>query len=288
MPTKSRRENTLIERFLSAYENYSWADANIDWLDEKTDGAVEALAIRKSDGKTLAVEHTIIEPFVSDKEDFAFFSNAFLGIEEDKTLVVPGRWIRMFIPVGALYGHRKQATRDAIVAAVRAWLTVNRISLPDGFSEHLCVITEIPAKPDFSIKLYFKVVALQGSGRLHVRRQQMDDNLDEVIEKALIKKLPKLVRTNADKRILFLERQHMNLYPNRMLEEIEKRKAAFPEFARIDEIWILETMLYERDSYLRFERYENGKLIASLDFQGAKLLDKLENGMLVLGPASPS
>ena len=76
MPTKSRREDTFIERFLSAYENGSWADAKICWLDKKIDGAVEALATRRSDGKTLAIEHTIIEPFVSDKEDFAFFKKA--------------------------------------------------------------------------------------------------------------------------------------------------------------------------------------------------------------------
>jgi hypothetical protein len=78
----------------------------------------------------------------------------------------------------------------------------------------------------------------------------------------------------------------MNLYPNRMLEEIEKQKAAFPELARIDEVWILETMLYDRDSYLRFERYENGTLIGSIDSQGVKVLDKYEDGTLFLGPAS--
>jgi hypothetical protein len=285
MPTHSRRENTFIERFLSAYENYSWADANIDWLDERTDGTVEALATRQSDGKTLAIEHTIIEPFVSDKQDFAFFENAFLGIEDDKTLAVPGRWIRVFIPVRTLHG-RKRTAPEAIVKAVHCWLKANRLSLPDGLSEHRCPITGIPPSPDFAITLYLKVLALPGPGRLHVRRQQMDDDLGEVIEKALKNKLPKLVRTNADKRFLFLERQHMNLYPNRMLEEIEKRKAAFPELAQIDEIWILETMLYDRDSYLRFERYENGTLMGSLDFQGAKLLDKYEDGILALGPAS--
>ncbi len=52
MPTKFRRENKLVELFLSAYEDHSWRDAKIDLLDEKVDGAVEALATRKSDGKT--------------------------------------------------------------------------------------------------------------------------------------------------------------------------------------------------------------------------------------------
>src|ERR1700730_6745544 len=55
VPTKFRRENKFVELFLSACEDYSWRDAKIDWLDEKTDGTVEALATRKSDSKTLAI-----------------------------------------------------------------------------------------------------------------------------------------------------------------------------------------------------------------------------------------
>ena len=97
MPTVFRRENTFIERFLSAYENHSWADAEIRWLDQETDSAVEALATRKSDRETLAIEHTIIEPFVKEKEDFAFFEAAFLKIEQDTTLLVPGRWVQVFV-----------------------------------------------------------------------------------------------------------------------------------------------------------------------------------------------
>lgn len=286
MPTRSRRENTYIERFLSAFEDYSWANAKIDWLDERIDGAVEVLATRKSDAKTLAIEHTIIEPFVGDKEDFAFFENAFLGIEDDESLVVPGRWIRVFLPVGTLRGRGKRSTRDAIVEAVHTWLKTNRASLPNGFSEHRCATSGNSDKDTRNVTLYVRVVPLPGPGKLHVRRQQMQDNLDEVIEKALKKKLPKLIQTNADRRILILERQHPNLYPSRMLEEIEKRKVAFPDLARVDEIWILETMSYEREAYLRFERFENGVLVGSLDFLGGQLFDKIEGGTFTLGPAA--
>ncbi len=275
MPTKSRRDDTLIKLFLSAYENGSWADAEIDWLDKRIDGAVDALATRRSDHKTLAIEHTIIEPFVSEKEDFAFFEAAFLRIEDDKSLLVPGRWIRVFIPVGSLHHQRKQAARDAIVKAVHSWLKTNRLSLRDGNSEHRCTITGIPRRPDFDITLNLKVFSLPGPGRLHVRRQQIENNLGHVIEKALTKKLPKLVNTVADKRILLLERQHMNLNPAGMLDAIEKRNATFPDLAGVEEIWIVETMFYESDSYLRFEFYENGTVVRSFDFQDKELLDEV-------------
>lgn len=97
------RENTFIKQFLSAYEGGSWADADVTKPDaiDRTNKAVDQLATRKSDARTLAVEHTIIEPFVGDKGDFAEFEKAFLDIESDKSLAVHGRWLEVFVPVGA-------------------------------------------------------------------------------------------------------------------------------------------------------------------------------------------
>ena len=53
MPTKLRRENIFIERFLSAYEDLPWANAAIRWLDEEKDVAVEALATRVRRSSTI-------------------------------------------------------------------------------------------------------------------------------------------------------------------------------------------------------------------------------------------
>ena len=113
------------------------------------------------------------------------------------------------------------------------------------------------------------------TGILHVRRQQVEDNLDAVIEKALRKKLPKLVNTTADKRILLLERQHMNLYPDRMLDEIKKRGSSFPDLARVDEIWIIEAMFYGTafgGTCVRFGHYQNGREVKSFTFDDGRLL----------------
>jgi hypothetical protein len=272
MPTKPRKETKrLIELFISAYENDSWKGAHLDWLDERQDGAVEVLATR-SDGKTLAIEHTIIQPFVGDKEDFAFFAPMFLPIENDKSLLVPNLWIRVFVPVGTLHG-RKLSVRDAIVRDVHDWLKKNRLSLANGSSEHQCTVGGITGKPNFTLTLTVKVVPLPGAGSLHVRRQQVDNNLGDVVEKALRKKLPKLVKTLADKRILLLERQHMNLLPKSICDEIEKRKSIFPELADVHEIWVTETMFYEKENedYVGFELYENGCLVQRFDFQDGQL-----------------
>jgi hypothetical protein len=278
------REELFISLFISAYEEGSWADALHVQPDkiERTKPAVDWLAKRKSDGKTLVIEHTIIEPFVGEKADFANFKTGFLAIEDDTSLPVGGRYIRVFVPVGALKNQRKKLARDAIVQSVHKWIKSNRLVLPDGTSKHGCAITGIPRVPLFNITLNVTVVPLPHgvgpaaeTGILHVRRQQVEDSLDKVIEKALRKKLSKLVNTKAVKRILLLERQHMNLDPRRMLDEIKKRRPAFPDLARVDDIWMLETPFYGTafgGTYVRFELYENGTVVRSFGFSEGKLV----------------
>ena len=85
MPSKPRAEDVCIKAFLSAYDDLSWADADKDWVDRRIDGSVEMLATRKSNGKTLAIEHTLTQPFVGDIDDFKFFERAFLKIEDEKS-----------------------------------------------------------------------------------------------------------------------------------------------------------------------------------------------------------
>src|SRR5262245_56952584 len=103
MPSGPRREDRLIELFLSAYEANYWTKADLDWIDRRQDGSVEVIAKRVDDEKKLAIEHTIIEPFVGEKSDFAQFIAAFKAMHDDKSLEFPDRIIRVFVPVGMLH-----------------------------------------------------------------------------------------------------------------------------------------------------------------------------------------
>lgn len=79
----------------------------------------------------------------------------------------------------------------------------------------LCNVVGTREMASFDISLNVEMIDLKHSeqGILHVRRQLIKNSLDDarclgkVIEKALRKKVPKLVSTPADKRILLLERQ---------------------------------------------------------------------------------
>jgi hypothetical protein len=152
------QKDPFITLFLSAYEENSWADADISKPDavDRQNPAVDMLATRKADGTTLAVEHTIIEPFVGDKEGFASFGPAFLAIEQDHSLLMPGRWLEVSVPVGTL---RKQApiAPDAIVRAVHGWIPVNRLTLPQGRGKYQCQVANWPGNPSFEISLNVRV-----------------------------------------------------------------------------------------------------------------------------------
>jgi hypothetical protein len=199
MSTRTWREEDFIAPFLSAYEDGTWADAETKKPDslDRVNPAVDKLAIRKLDGKVLAIEHTIIEPFLGDKEDFASFKETFLKIEADRSLAVPGRHIQVFVPVGSLRNQPRKRVREAIVRSIQDWIRSNRLALCDGMSQHPCAITGTPAHGPSEVTLTVRVDNLQAgpaaeSGILHVRRQQVEDNLGEVLERALRNKLPQI------------------------------------------------------------------------------------------------
>jgi hypothetical protein len=212
MPAKpGRDEQVFIRLFVSAYENFAWADSRIDPLDEEMDGAIDAL-ITRADGQTIAIEHTLIEPFVGDKLDSTVFEQAIRRrIEDDKSLAVPNAGIVVYVPVGILDGQ-KPAKRDVIVESIHSWIANNRVNLREGTCRYLC---DVPGMPPVALTVKRNTFAppRPHPGSMLVRRQQVTNDLDKVIEKALRKKLPKLVNTKADRHVLFLERDQFTFPP---------------------------------------------------------------------------
>ena len=79
-----------------------WKDATLNWIEETQENAVEVIATR-SDSKTLALEHTLIELFVGEKYDSTIFTEAFEPrIEKNPEFIISGRALNVMIPVGAL------------------------------------------------------------------------------------------------------------------------------------------------------------------------------------------
>ena len=113
-----------------------------------------------------------------------------------------------------------------------------------------------------------------------IARQQVSTDLDKVMEKALSAKLPKLAVHDADRRLLMLERQHMNLLPEQILDEIDRLRPAMPEFAKVDEIWLVETIAYETEGILFFSRQdEERNLTGEISAVNGRIWTRWEKSM---------
>jgi len=277
MPAKvGRDEQVFIRLFVSACENFAWAGSKIDALDEQTDGAIEAL-ITRADGQTMAIEHTVIEPFVGDKRDFAMFEQAFLKIENDKSLAIPDTGIIVYVPVGILDGQ-KPAMRNMIVESIHSWIANSRVHLFEGIHEYHC---EVPGMSPVTLTIKRSTFGLSrpNPGNVLVRRQQVTNDLDKVIEKALRKKLPKLVDTKADRHVLFLERDQFTFQPDLIFTEIERQRSNFPSLEKIDGIWHVETIFYRQGGHVYFELRKGDRVLATLTFENGNLTGHSKDGM---------
>ncbi|SRR6266516_3924986 len=266
MPPPCQRDYCLINLLLSAYENHSWANCRKEWLDQQVRDtpAVEILATRATDGKTLAIEHTLIQPFPTDKKDFVNFEKAgFLRIEEDQSLIVPERYTQVRIPAGAL---QKKDGRKAVAARVHQWLQANSSTFPEGLSQQICPTATGPLTLQVNV-----IPCPRKDSKLTIRRYG-DEHLSEVIEKALQKKLPKLVQTAADKRILLLEYAQFYLQVADIYAEIEKRRPLVSDLAKVHEIWYVDTFDYEREKVVYFLPYDGVSSIPAFIFQDGQLI----------------
>lgn len=269
MPSKSGRDDEVfVKLFVSAYENFAWKDSYICWLDQKQDGAVDALVTRP-DGETMAVEHTLIEPFVGDKRDFAAFDQSLTALRNDQSLAVPNAGIEVYIPAGTMDGQNPRK-RDLIVQSVRAWISANRLQLREGEHRYEC---DVPGEPRIKLTVKFKPwrVAKPSSGILIVGRQQILNDLDKVVEKALRRKLPKLVNMKAGRRILLLERDQFAFHPELIFAEIERQRSNFPLLDRVDEIWEVETVFYKQGGHVGFVLPKGKCLLATMHFENGIL-----------------
>jgi|SRR5580700_9430055 hypothetical protein len=276
MPTKGKRETSLIRLFQSAYENRAWAADLLEIPDERIDGGVDGFVERASDACRLAIEHTLIQPHIDDRKDFARFGAALLPIERDKSLAVPGRIIQVSVKSGTL----KPGSSFSLVSEVlHEWLRQNVQTLPLGRTSHECSSKDASGNTISLLTQVYPNPTFPGSFML--RRFFEEDTLGIVVEKVLRDKLPKLANTPADQRVLLLEREQMSLDERRILREIDARRAEFVELQKV-QIWFAETVFYAREGAVDFNQYENNKLVHSLQFYNGRLKSKSDGGFATI------
>jgi hypothetical protein len=244
-------ERPFIEMFMASYEQGAWKDAALNWIEETEENAVEVIATR-ADGKTLALEHTLVELFAGEKYDSTIFTEAFESkIEKNPELIIPGRALDVMIPVSALVGVKD---RDKAGAALLTWMNANHASIPLGDSEQTIMVD---GSTPLNVK-FRNVESGSAAGYCWLGRADKPDTLDRIVEKAIKRKVPKLARTNADKRILLLQREQISMSDTEILAEIEKLTSIYPDLAKVDEVWMVNTSIMKSEGWTYLSRLHRG------------------------------
>ena len=285
MPTTgTRTEDKLIDLFLTVYDDCSWAGSlSVRVSPERTiDGGVEMLATRVNDGRKLAIEHTLIEPFVGEKTDFYSHYQEFARqLKADESLQVPGFSIAVEAPVHVLpHG----SDWDGIINDVSVWLRADGLSFPQEKVLREC---PCPHHPDGKVTFQVSTTPLDDPSEKFLIVQRYGElRVAESVEKALRGKLRKLARTDANRRLLILERDQGWVFPKQIYEEVELLRPQFPDLAVIDEIWIADTATFGVEkNYLCFTNREGGSTEESFTFHKGRLQSIARRGMTVYTPS---
>lgn len=283
MPVKGQpKERPIIEMLLSAYENGAWKAASLDWVEERQDGAVEVIAT-KADGTTLGLEHTLIQPFVGEKFDSKAFMEAFGHIDKNQMLVLPERLLHVGIAVHAIpKGYDWHEVGEDLLD----WLLANHAGAPkEGKCEYTVPVGRSSKDGPMQLRITLGGMNLRAkAGNCLIYRNSIPGDLRTVVERALTTKIPKLVKTAADKRRLLLERDQISLGEHEVYEELVRLAPKFPDLAKIDEIWQANTSILASDGWVYFALMDRRGLVELLSFENGTLKERRDDRPLLGQP----
>jgi len=81
-----------------------------------------------------------------------------------------------------------------------------------------------------------------------------------VLRTALRNKVPKLVDTPADKRILLLEDEGVAIGFSQIIKGVESSVEGLPELNKVDEVWLVKTMGWKTSGHLFYSHVWPGGL----------------------------
>jgi hypothetical protein len=242
-----KRDQQLVSYFLSALNRqYGSSYRVVRWPDEnnRQTPAVEAVASDAS-GETVAVEHTLIQPFEGERLDTERFMRVFGKLEGNVDLIKPGYNVDVIVRAGAIpTGLKWEATADRVLKHIQKIIPVRGEGRTDESIEGLPFA--------LSITLGVSSHDLPEEDHVWVSRYEGPDTLKQVVRIALERKLPKLVAEKASRRILLLEKADHARGHSDIRKAIDVLSPDFPELAKVDEIWLVITTSWDREDTLFF------------------------------------
>lgn len=207
----------------------------INWPDEKERRCKDIDALcQDSSGSRLAVEHTLIQPFMGAKEDDSRFFRTLADLEDNPALIVPGFTIHVSQPVGAVpKGIQWEALRQDILNALAPDLP----SLPPGASQ-LDMFSQGITIP---VTVWKNPVELGEVPTFKTGRIWPGDPGPDLILTALRTKIPKLARYHEAKKLLLLEKDAIAGTVESQFERLPNNSEIQRLLRQIDTIWGVNT-----------------------------------------------
>ncbi|MGZ8847108.1 MAG: hypothetical protein ACXW3C_11655 [Pyrinomonadaceae bacterium] len=241
-------DQELVSLFIDKYNAVNNQSYRIQYRPEelqRNKPAVEAIAINES-GRTLAVEHTLLQPFVGEKDDAQRFLTALGQIGKESDILLPKHMVTVAVNVGAI---PKGVDWSSVNRTVKEWLRAGLEALPMGSSQQ--TVPNLPFELNLGMN---KRTFRDDKGKLFFSRYAPPDSLSEVMTNAMKKKLPKLLAALADEKILLFEQDCPYHAYDTIHNMIEKMTEQFSEIASLKEIWLLDTTAWKSENYIAFAR----------------------------------
>jgi hypothetical protein len=222
----------------SAYLIVSWPD-----LETRNREAVDALA-RDKVGRELAIEHTLLQPFVGDREDAVSFLRVAGRLDRCADPAEPNWMINLVFKVGAI---PKRVDWTEVGQRLEQWFVAIRPLLSAGRAMY-----EVDALPFALTMTVIKSPLPNSPGKLFVMRTMPEETVEAVLRTAPAAKVPKLVAMPADERVLLLEMDSPVRGYREVGETIDSVRIDFPGLSSVSSIWIARTVAWESEGYIGF------------------------------------
>ena len=184
-----KRDQQLVSYFLRAFNHqYGTSYKVVRWpvAENRQTPAVEAVACNDN-GETIAIEHTLIQPFEGERIDTDRFMKVFGKLEGNTDLMKPGYNVDVIVRVGAV---RKGTKWEVVADRVREHIVESIPALGEGTKEE-----SIEGLP-FALSVTLVIQSHGPAEKDHVwisRYESGAATLKQVVRTALERKLPKLV-----------------------------------------------------------------------------------------------
>lgn len=242
-----RRDERLIDLFLRGYKDRAGCSYRLRERPDQVErdrAAVDCIAVNER-SDTLAIEHTLVEPFEGQKADDQPFLAVFERLHHSAELTVPSLLIDILVPVGAI---PKGVEWNQVGQHMYEWLREARLRIPLGESDH-----KVPGL-GFDLTLHIQAMEIPGTAGALIAGRVLprDRSFSNVLGRALAAKLPKLVAARANSHILIVEDGSTALGLTIFAREIDAVQNSFPELAQVDSVWLAHTPVWESEKVVWF------------------------------------